>query len=76
MQWYACCVVGWSTPKLHEQTYEAPIGEDYILGSHWEAIGDALRGALNGQVGRCDCGTLDGILLDAMKDAGIDVKSK
>ena len=34
------------------------------------------RTLLNGECGRLDCGTVDGILLDAMKGAGIDTEVK
>jgi hypothetical protein len=70
-------VRGWlEYAETHERTYDAPVGDDGVLGKEWEAIGDALRGLLNGDCKRLDCGTVDGILLDAMKDAGIDTEAK
>jgi hypothetical protein len=60
----------------HQKEHESPIGEDFVLGQYWEDIGDALRGLLNGQSGRLDCGTLDAVILDSMQAVGIDVSSK
>lgn len=60
----------------HFARYESQIGEDGVLGDYWERIGDSLRGLLNGDCGRLDCGTLDGIVLDSMRVAGIDTDSK
>lgn len=60
----------------HKARYESPIGDDGVLGAYWESIGDALRGLLNGETGRLDCGTLDGFILDTMKENGIDTETK
>ena len=60
----------------HQKEHESPIGEDFVLGQYWEDIGDALRGLLNGQSGRLDCGTLDAVILDSMQAVGIDVSCK
>jgi hypothetical protein len=59
--------------EQHQERYESKIGDDGVLGKAWEAIGVALRGLLNGECGRLDCGTLDSIILDSMKENGIDV---
>lgn len=68
---------GWlEYAEVYEGRYESRIGDDGILGPEWEAIGEALRGLLNGEAGRLDCGTIDSIILDAMRDAGVDVDSK
>ena len=50
----------------HERRYESPIGDDGVLGQCWLEMGRAIRGLLNGETGRLDCGTLDAILLDSM----------
>lgn len=44
----------------HRARYDAPIGDDGVLGPQWAAWGSALIGLLNGETGRLDCGWLDG----------------
>lgn len=56
----------------HRARYESPIGEDYVLGPEWRDIGLGIRGLLNGETGRLDCGTLDGFILDTLKAEGIE----
>ncbi len=57
----------------HRTRYQSPIGEDYVLGREWTAIGLGLRGLLNGDCGpRLDCGTLDGFILDTLRANGVD----
>ena len=46
----------------HQAAYESGIGADYILGPAWTQIGNALVTLLNGDLGRLDGGTLDGLL--------------
>jgi hypothetical protein len=60
----------------HFSQFESLIGDDGFLGQHWEAIGDALRALLNGDCGRLDCGTVDGFILNTMRDNGIDTENK
>lgn len=68
---------GWAKyAEDHKARYEAPIGDDGVLGAYWESMGDALRGLLNGETGRLDCGTLDGFILDTMRFHGVDVDNK
>jgi hypothetical protein len=68
---------GWSEyARDHKARYEDVIGNDGVLGVEWEAVGDALRGLLNGETGRLDCGTLDGFILNTMKEHGIDTEQK
>jgi len=74
---YVTLLKGWlAYADVHKARFESEIGEDYVLGPQWEAIGDSLRGVLNGETGRLDCGTLDGLILGVMKDAGIDITNK
>lgn len=54
----------------HAKRFESPIGEDYVLGAEWQAMGEAIRGLLNGETGRLDCGTLDGYILQTMREQG------
>lgn len=59
----------------HEKRFESLIGDDYVLGEHWFDMGLALRGLLNGESDRLDCGTLDYVILTALKRAGFDTDS-
>jgi hypothetical protein len=56
----------------HQTRFESLIGEDYVLGPEWVNIGTAIRGLLNGETGRLDCGTLDGFILETMRENGIE----
>lgn len=59
----------------HQKRYESLIGDDGILGPHWQAIGLGLRGLLNGDCGpRLDCGTLDKFILDTLAANGCNTK--
>lgn len=48
------------------------IGTDAVLGGHWEAIGVGLRGLLNGETGRLDCGLVDGLVGEALHAQGCE----
>jgi len=68
---------GWQEyAMVHKREYDSLIGEDGVLGLEWEAIGDSLRGILNGQAGRLDCGTLDSFILNTMTENGVDTSHK
>lgn len=54
----------------HAKMFDAKIGDDYVLGVAWIAWGKAIRALLNGETGGLDCGTLDAILVDTLKDTG------
>ena len=70
-------IKGWERyAEDHRVRFESKIGDDGVLGPEWEAIGDALRGLLNGELGRLDGGTLDGFLLNTMRENGIDTEHK
>jgi len=59
----------------HRDRYESEVGEDGVLGDHFEEIARGLLGLLNGETGRLDCGTLDGAirkLCKAAKAEGIE----
>jgi hypothetical protein len=56
----------------HRQRYSTGIGDDGVLGEHWEAIVRGILGLLNGDCGRLDCGTLDGTLRDMLAAEGFD----
>jgi|SRR6185437_10412447 len=63
---------GWlEYADMNRDRYESSIGDDYVLGPEWRAIGVALRGLLIGGTGRLDCGTLDAIILDTMAEEGL-----
>lgn len=68
---------GWAAyASNHQYTYGSLIGDDGVLGPEWEAIGDSLRGLLNGNLGRLDGGTLDGFILNKMRENGINTENK
>lgn len=68
---------GWlQYADAHLYSYGTHIGDDGLLGREWEEIGDSLRRLLNGQCGRLICGALDSIILEAMKESGINVSGK
>jgi hypothetical protein len=51
--------------RNHVTRYDSAIANDYALGAAWLEIAK-----LNGELGRLDAGTLDGILLDMVVTAG------
>lgn len=55
----------------HHNAYESGIGKDWVLGPHWKAIGEGIRGLLNGTLGRLDAGLLDSIIANALHDEGL-----
>lgn len=62
---------GWAEyADAHFHRFETVIGEDYFLGPLWLEIGKSLRGLLNGELGRLDGGTLDGLLLEIIEHNG------
>lgn len=56
----------------HRLQFESGIGEDYVLGPHWADIGRGIRGLLNGELGRLDGGTLDGLIFDVLGSEDMD----
>lgn len=59
--------------KAHQDRFESAIGEDGVLGPCWEDMARGLIGLLNGDCGRLDCGTIDGIIRDAAQAAAVDI---
>lgn len=51
---------------------QSGISDDGVLGLEWARIGAALRGLLNGNCGRIDCGAVDAVICDTLKDEGFD----
>lgn len=67
----ALMLAGWAMyADAHADEYESGIGEDGVLGPDWEAIGKALRGLLNGHLGRLDAGAIDSALLGSLQAEG------
>ena len=65
---------GWATyAHVHKESYDSPIGDDGVLGPEWQAIGESLRGLLNGDIGRLDGGTVDSFIVDTLRDNGAEV---
>ena len=60
--------------ETHKRRYDSPIGNDYVLGPEWARIGRALRGLLNGDLGRLDGGTLDRDICTALERADCEVE--
>ena len=56
----------------HREAYDAPLGEDAILGEAWANMVRSARVLLNGECGRLDCGTLDGLLLGMLEAEGLE----
>lgn len=56
----------------HRDRYESEVGEDGVLGDHFEEIARGLLGLLNGETGRLDCGTLDGAIRKLCKAAKVE----
>ncbi len=59
----------------HQDRFESLIGEDYVLGPAWRDAGLSMRRLLDGETGRLDCGTLDGFILDTLKENGFDTEN-
>jgi len=56
----------------HKGRHQSKIGDDGVLGMEWARIGCALRGLLNGECGRLDCGTLDHVIVSALEAEEFD----
>ena len=70
---YVWMLAGWLLyADAHRNAYESTICDDGVLGKEWAAIGDGLRGLLNGDLKRLDGGTLDSILNDTLEANGIN----
>jgi hypothetical protein len=56
--------------SIHAALYDSKIGNDGVLGPEWARIGAAIRGLLNADCGRLDCGTLDGAICRELERQG------
>jgi len=66
-------VRGWCEyAQSHKDQFGSEIGDDRVLGDEWMAIGQAMLGLLNGDLGRLDGGTLDAIIRDNLNEQGFD----
>lgn len=66
-------LAGWATyADQHRAHYGSGIGADGVLGPQWMAIGEAIRGLLNGECGRLDCGTLDAFICNTLRAEDFD----
>jgi len=66
-------IKGWCLyAEAMKQQLDWNIGDDQVLGDEWFKIGEALRGLLNGDMGRLDGGTLDTIIADNLNEQGFD----
>lgn len=46
--------------------------DDYVGGDPWAAIGQKMRALLNYEVGPLDCGTIDSLIAEVLKNEGFD----
>lgn len=53
----------------HHLRYERPIAHDYVLGTDWRRALASVRGLLDGETGRLDCGDVDRAILAMFKAA-------
>lgn len=51
----------------HEKRLGGKIGEDGFLGDHWADILRNVRQLLNGELGRLDGGTVDGLIMSMLE---------
>jgi hypothetical protein len=56
----------------HKARYDSGIGEDGLLGDFWSQMSKQLRGLLDGETGRLDCGTLATFISETLKAEGFD----
>lgn len=56
----------------HAAQHDSLVGSDGVLGDHWAAIGHGLRGLLNGETGRLDCGCVDSIVAGTLREEGYE----
>ncbi len=64
-------LIGWEAyAEAHRKRYGSGIGEDGVLGDHWERIGLELIGLLNGETGGLDCGSIDGNIREMLRAEG------
>ena len=70
---YVLMLRGWlEYADAHRSATGSKIGDDHVLGDEWFKIGEALRGLLNGDLGRLDGGTLDTIIADNLNEQDFD----
>jgi hypothetical protein len=68
---------GWlAYADAHRAAFDSLISEDGVLGPSWLDIGKAMLTMLNGELGRMDGGTLDGVIRDAMLKNGVDMEKE
>ena len=58
----------------HQERYDSGIGADYVLGPAWASMGGCIRTLLNGECGRLDCGTVDGLIVRVLAAEGINAE--
>ena len=56
----------------HQEMYDSPIGEDYVLGPCFADMVRGLLGLLNGETGTLDCGEWDAQIRRLATENGID----
>lgn len=70
---FAELISGWLRyADAHDAAYDSGIGADYVLGPGWAQIAGGLLTLLNGDLGRLDAGTLDGLLRRTLTAEDLD----
>lgn len=54
----------------HQERYDSPLAEDYVLGEAWEQAIRGVLALLNGELGRLDGGELDRTIREIGARAG------
>lgn len=57
----------------HHRAYGEFVGSDYCIAEHWVAWGESIIGLLNGEVGRLDCGCIDGLIRCVALSQGVEL---
>lgn len=56
--------------SIHLRRWDSLIGTDHVLGVYWLDMLKGLRGMLNGETGKIDCGAFDATLVQLARDNG------
>lgn len=68
------CIEGFARyADAHQDRYDAPLGDDGVLGGYGYDMLMAIRHLLDGETGRYDCGSLCTLTSELAKAAGIDL---
>ena len=60
--------------RLYRERYYSTIGEDGVIGPHYEELLKTFRGFLNLDIGRLDAGSLDSFAIDMARRNGLEIE--